>query len=84
VRDFRVEALAQDEFEDAAIWYENQRPALGLEFIAEVDRVLQRIAHQDAFSTAPIDRVPGGVVRRELWNDSHTWCSSSSPRMREG
>lgn len=66
MRDFRVEALAQDEFEDAAIWYENQRPGLGLEFIAEVDRVLQRIAHQDAFSTAPIERVLGGVVRREF------------------
>jgi hypothetical protein len=48
VKDFRVEAIAQTEFEEAAVWYESQRPGLGLEFIAEVDRVLVRIAHADS------------------------------------
>jgi hypothetical protein len=48
VRAFRVEAVAQAEFEEAAGWYETQRDGLGDEFIAEVDRVLQRIAHEEA------------------------------------
>jgi hypothetical protein len=43
VKDFEVEAIAQTEFEEAAVWYEEQRAGLGMEFIAEVDRVLIRI-----------------------------------------
>jgi hypothetical protein len=39
VKDFRVEAVAQTEFEEAAGWYEAQRDGFGFEFIAEVDRV---------------------------------------------
>jgi len=66
VKDFRVEAAAQTEFEEAAGWYETQRDGLGFEFIAEVDRVLMRIAHQEKFATAPIATVEGGVVRREF------------------
>lgn len=64
MKDFRVEAVAQAEFEEAAGWYELQREGLGLEFIAEVDRVLLRIAHEEKFATAPIALVEGGVVRR--------------------
>ena len=63
MKDFRVEAIAQTEFEEAALWYENQRPGLGLEFVAEIDRVLMRISHQEAFVTAAIATVPGGIVR---------------------
>ena len=66
MKDFRVEAIAQTELEEAAVWYEEQRPGLGLEFIAEIDRVLTRIAHQEAFATAPIATVDAGVVRREF------------------
>jgi toxin ParE1/3/4 len=66
VKDFRVEAIAQTEFEEASGWYETQREGLGLEFIAEVDRVLRRIAHQETFATAPIVIVEGGAVRREF------------------
>jgi hypothetical protein len=66
VKDFRVEAIAQAEFEEAAVWYENQRAQLGLEFVAQVDQVLVRIAHADRFATAPIATVPGAVVRREF------------------
>lgn len=66
MKDFRVEAVAQAEFEEAAGWYETQREGLGLEFIAEVDRVLVRIVHQEKFATAPIATVEGGVVRREF------------------
>lgn len=66
MKDFRIEAVAQTEFEDAAVWYETQREGLGLEFIAEIDRVLSRVAHQAKFATAPIASVEGGVVRREF------------------
>ena len=66
MRDFRVEAVAQTEFEEAAGWYETQRDGLGFEFIAAVDEVLARIAHQATFVTAPIAMVDGGVVRREF------------------
>jgi toxin ParE1/3/4 len=66
VREFRVEAVAQAEFEEAASWYEAQRDGLGFDFIAEVDRVLIRIAHEEKFATAPIATVEGGVVRREF------------------
>jgi len=31
---------ARIEFEDAAIWYENQRPGLGEEFVLEVEQIL--------------------------------------------
>lgn len=66
MKDFRIEAVAQTEFEEAAVWYETQREGLGLEFIAEVDRVLSRIAHEAKFATAAIATVEGGVVRREF------------------
>jgi len=66
VKDFRVEAVAQTEFEEAAGWYETQRDGLGFEFIAEIDRVLVRVAHQGKFVTSPIATVEGGVVRREF------------------
>jgi len=66
VKDFRIEAVAQTEFEEAAVWYETQREGLGLEFIAEIDRVLSRIAHEAKFATVPIATVEGGVVRREF------------------
>lgn len=66
MKDFRVEAVAQTEFEESAGWYEMQREGLGFEFIAEVDRVLLRIAHQERFVTAAIADVEGGVVRREF------------------
>lgn len=66
MKDFRVEAVAQTEFEEAAGWYETQRDGLGFEFIAEIDRVLVRVAHQGKFVTSPIATVEGGVVRREF------------------
>ena len=66
MKDCRVEAIAQTEFEEAAGWYETQREGLGFEFIAEIDRVLVRIAHEETFPTSPIAMVEGGVVRREF------------------
>jgi toxin ParE1/3/4 len=43
------EALA--EMEEAAAWYEARRPGLGLEFVAEIERLLARVAdNPEAFS----------------------------------
>lgn len=66
MRDFRVDSVAQLEFEEAAGWYEAQRAGLGAEFMAAVDEVLVRIAHRATFATAPVATVEGGVVRREF------------------
>jgi hypothetical protein len=66
VKDFRVEPIAQSEFEEAAGRYESQREGLGLEFIVEIDRVLTRISHERSFATAPIATIPNGEVRREF------------------
>lgn len=44
VLDIKADAL--EELEAAAVWYEDQRPGLGGEFAAEVERVLSAIAEQ--------------------------------------
>jgi plasmid stabilization system protein ParE len=44
IRAFRPEPEASAELEDAALWYESQRPGLGEEFLQAVDATLQRIA----------------------------------------
>lgn len=75
MRDFRVEAVAQTEFEQAASWYETRRDGLGFEFITEVDRVLMRIAHEERFATAPIATIEGSC--RKLLASTST--SSSTP-----
>ena len=41
---FRPEPEASAELEDAATWYNKQRPGLGLEFLQAVDAALERIA----------------------------------------
>ena len=37
------QAGVRDEIDEAYAWYEDQRPGLGEEFLAEVQRVLDRI-----------------------------------------
>ena len=66
MKHFRLEPIAQREFEEGTAWYESQEPGLGFEFNAEIDLVLMRIAQQETFVTAPIATLPGGVVRREF------------------
>jgi len=41
---FRPEPEASAELEDAALWYEGQRPGLGLELVQAVDFALEQIA----------------------------------------
>src|SRR5438270_9757901 len=36
---------AQTEFDEAAAWYEGQRPGLGTDFVAEVQQVLDTVAN---------------------------------------
>jgi toxin ParE1/3/4 len=66
VRSFKIERVAQQEFDSAAAWYEQQEIGLGFEFIDEVDRVLVRIETQEKFVTAPLVAFEQGVVRREF------------------
>lgn len=66
MRAFRVEAIAQIEFDEAAAWYETQREGLGREFVTRVEVALQRIRSVDEFRTAPILTIANGVVRREF------------------
>jgi plasmid stabilization system protein ParE len=55
---------AQAEFDAAAVWYENQRPGLGDDFVAEVKQVLDTIAsHPERFAVADGD-VRGAPVTR--------------------
>jgi hypothetical protein len=66
VKIFRIERLAQLEFDEGAAWYEQQEIGLGFEFIEEVERVLVRIETQEKFVTAPLVVLDGGAVRREF------------------
>ena len=43
-RAFRPEPEASSELEDAAVWYNSQRPGLGLEFVQAVETTLDHIA----------------------------------------
>lgn len=62
VKGFRVEPIAQSEFEEAAAGTRANR----MDSVAEVDRVLARISYEHAFATAPIATVPGAEIRREF------------------
>ena len=42
-RPFRTEPEASNELEEAVVWYENQRPGLGVEFLEAIDTALDRI-----------------------------------------
>ncbi len=55
---------AQLEFDQAARWYELQRPTLGVKFVAEIQQVLESLsAHPQQFPIADGD-VRGALVPR--------------------
>jgi hypothetical protein len=60
VRSFKIDRVAQLEFDEAAGWYEQQRVGLGFEFIEEVDRVLARIETHEKFVTTPLAVLESG------------------------
>ena len=43
-----IDSAASAEVEDAARWYEKERPGLGVEFLSEVDRAFATIARMPA------------------------------------
>src|SRR5262245_52810411 len=55
---------ARDEYDQAADWYEQQRPGLGVDFIARVREVLQRIAANPRIHGVVYQDVRKAVVRR--------------------
>jgi plasmid stabilization system protein ParE len=71
-RALRLRNIARHEFDEAADWYEKQRPGLGLEFVEEVDRVLDdlrefpeahAVVHKD-LREALVHRFPYAVYYR--------------------
>jgi len=61
---FRIESEAAEELEEAAVWYEQQRPGLGGEFMEAVDDALAFLAHWPHTGT-PVPDVPvDATVRR--------------------
>jgi hypothetical protein len=67
VRSFEVDPLAYDEFLDAAAWYAEQGiEGLAERFVAEIEALLRSIRNHDEYVTAPMERIEGAVVRREL------------------
>jgi toxin ParE1/3/4 len=71
---FHPEALA--EFEDAADWYERQRPGLGAEFVAAVRLKVQKVQLAPELwrsvrgaRRALVGRFPFAVVYREVGSD---------------
>jgi len=55
---------AKDEFDAAADWYEQKQPGLGVDFIAKVRDVLNRIAVNPRLHAAVYVDVRKAVVRR--------------------
>jgi plasmid stabilization system protein ParE len=71
-----LRAAAQDEADQAARWYEGQRPGLGVDFVAELQRVFAVISsHPDRYPVAagdtreaPLSRFPYCVYYRVVRN----------------
>lgn len=67
---FQFLAEALSEFDNAANWYDQQRPGLGAEFVQAVDSAIQRlIVHPETWSTiddrfrrCPVENFPYDVV----------------------
>jgi hypothetical protein len=64
-RAFRPEPEAAAELEDAVVWYDTQRPGLGLEFVQAVDVALERIARWPEIGRAG-SRRPEGRARPQV------------------
>lgn len=59
---------AKAEFDAAADWYEQQRAGLGMDFIARVREVLNRIAANPQLHATVYGDVPKAVVRHfPMW-----------------
>lgn len=56
--------VARNEYDEAVIWYENERKGLGLEFSSSVDNALARIAEQPALFRRVRGPIRRAVLRR--------------------
>ena len=63
-RPLRIEPEASAELEAAALWYDNQRPGLGTEFLEAVDAALDRVARWPR-AGSPVPGVPADVPARK-------------------
>ena len=52
-RTLRVLPNAEAELQPAAIWYEEKRRGLGIEFVAVVDRAFQSVLENRRWDTSP-------------------------------
>jgi toxin ParE1/3/4 len=65
--------IAQKEFDEAAVWYEEKRAGLGIEFVDEIQKALDQIVQQpdrfpmvlDDVREAPARRFPYCVYYRQ-------------------
>ncbi len=55
IRTLRIHAAAAEEAAEAAAWYENERPGLGVEFAHAVDTALDLLEQE----IVPLTSVPG-------------------------
>ncbi len=55
---------AQTDFDEAFDWYEAQRPGLGIDFAAEVQRVFDRISANPLLHGTVLQDVRRAIVRR--------------------
>ena len=73
-----IDPAAEEETREAAAWYEQQRPGLGLEFLAAIDTAIQRIRRapaqfsrletlpeEESVRRALTDRFPYAVIFEE-------------------
>ena len=62
---FRQEPEASAELEDAAVWYDAQRPGLGVDFVHAVDAALDQIARWPHIGRV-VPGVPNDVPARRF------------------
>ena len=48
---FRIHPAVEEETQEAALWYESRRIGLGIEFLLEVDRVIQFVCNDPDIGT---------------------------------
>ena len=60
----RISREARRDIRGAAVWYEAERPGLGLRFLGEIDRLLERIADGPSQFPKMSRGVRRGLARR--------------------
>ncbi len=89
-RRISVAPEAEEEITEAALWYESKRSGLGIEFVAAIDRALERIAVAPSsyakwrtefpYRRAVLTRFPFQVFYTEIPTHIHVWAIAHSKR----